>query len=91
MRSLSPRDASILALLAQVPAKMQDARKRLLDRLSDEEAREIGEAVVADRKTTGSFSQPARETAAEIKQWAAGASERKSGPRASKKLAASFK
>ena len=91
MRSLSPSDASILALLAQVPAKMQDARQRLLERLSDEEAREIGEAVVADKKATGSFSQPARETAAEIKQWAAGASESRTGARSSKKLAASFK
>ena len=91
MRSLSPSDASILALLAQVPAKMQDVRKRLLDRLSDEEAREIGEAVVADKKTTRSFSQPARETAAEIRQWAAGASERRSGTRSSKKLATSFR
>jgi hypothetical protein len=91
MRSLSPSDASILALLAQVPAKMQDARKRLLERLSSHEAREIGEAVVADKKATGSFSQAARETAAEIKQWASGDSEKRSGARSARKLAASVK
>ncbi len=91
MRSLSPSDASILALLAQVPAQMQDARARLLDRLSNEESREIGEAVLADKKTTRSFSRPAQETAAEIKEWAAGDSGRRSGTRGSKKVATSFK
>ena len=55
---------------------MKDARKRLLDRLSSEDAREIGEAVVADKGKGRSFSQPAQETAAEIKQWAAGARKR---------------
>jgi hypothetical protein len=89
MRHLSPGDASILALLAQVPAQMQDARKRLLDRLSNEDAREIGEAVLASRETTRTFSRPAQETAAEIKQWASGDSGRRSGTRGSKKLAAS--
>lgn len=88
MRTLSARDASILALLAQVPEKMQDARQRLLERLSSEDAREIGEAVLADKKSTRSFSRPAQETAAEIKQWAAGDTGRRSGPRGSKKLAA---
>ncbi len=88
MRSLSPRDASILALLAQVPAQMQEARRRLLGWLSSEEAREIGEAVLADKKTNRSFSRPAQETAEEIKKWAAGDSGRKSGSRGSKKLVA---
>jgi len=78
-QSLSPRDASILALLAQVPAKMNEARKGLLERLSNTEAREIGEAVISDKTSHRAFSQPARETAAEIKQWAASASGRKSG------------
>jgi hypothetical protein len=71
--SLSPRDASILALLAQVPEGLdwsERMRKRLLGRLSDG-AREIGDALVADEGSFRSLSDRAQETAGEIKRWAA--------------------
>jgi hypothetical protein len=44
-------------------------RDRLLNRLSAE-AREIGEAIVADDVSFHSFSRRAQETAGEIKKWA---------------------
>lgn len=67
MKDLSPVDASILTLLAQVPPEEQEERAELLERLS-ENAKEIGEAVVAD--DLRSFSLDARETAEHFKQWA---------------------
>ena len=71
---------------------MKDARKRLLERLSSKDAREIGDAVVADKGMSRSFSQPALETAAEIKQWAAGAPvKKKSAGRNLKRAASSAK
>jgi hypothetical protein len=77
MKEISPLDASILALLAQVPKGVEAARqslfeetqKSLLHRLSPE-AREIGEAILAEEKSVRSFSSAAQETATEMKRWA---------------------
>lgn len=69
MRDLSPVDASILTLLAQVPPEEPQERTDLLNRLSDD-AREIGQAVLAEEPTSFSFSADALETAEEFKKWA---------------------
>lgn len=67
MKDLSPVDASILTLLAQVPREEQQEQQELLQRLSAE-AKEIGEVLCAD--DTSSFSADAVETAEEFKKWA---------------------
>ncbi len=77
MTEISPLDASILALLAQVPKGVEAARQalfektqqNLLERLSPD-AREIGEVLLAKDKAVRSFSSAAQETAAEMKRWA---------------------
>lgn len=77
MTEISPLDASILALLAQVPKGVKAARQalfektqqNLLERLSPD-AREIGEVLLAKDKSVRSFSSAAQETAAEMERWA---------------------
>jgi len=68
---LSLRDASILAVLVQVPegegAKSAEAKQRLVRQLSDGEARQIGRAVVAGKRAT--FSRGVWETALELRRW----------------------
>lgn len=80
MKNISGRDASLLALLARVPDQMKDAeerRSRLLGRLSTDEVREIGQAVLADEEESNSYSKTARATAIEIKKWARSVSREK--------------
>jgi len=78
MKEISALDASILALLAQVPKGVESHRKDLfeqtqkglLERLTPGAAREIGEAVLAEDESAASFSPAARVTAGEMKRWA---------------------
>jgi hypothetical protein len=73
---VSPLDASILALLAQIPKGVGENQKlvlektqqNLLERLSPA-AREIGLAVLAT-DAEGAFSASALATAGEMKRWA---------------------
>jgi len=77
MSSVSPLDASILALLSKVPKKVKGPQEKILDevrqillkRLSPE-AREIGQAVLAEDGAEVAVSAPAQETASEMKRWA---------------------
>jgi hypothetical protein len=67
MSNVSPLDASILALLSKVPKQvkgpqvkiLKEARQQLLERLSPE-AREIGEAVLAEDGAELTVSTPAQ-------------------------------
>jgi hypothetical protein len=77
LKEISPVDASILALLAQIPKdlsgwkrkRFEEAQARLLARLSLE-AREMGEAVIANDEQAASFSPAAQATATAMKRWA---------------------
>jgi hypothetical protein len=75
MQEISPLDASILALLAQVPKEMgsdrralfEETQRNLLHRLGNV-AFEIGEAILDD--TGRKFSLAAQATAGEMRRWA---------------------
>jgi hypothetical protein len=67
-KPLSPRDASLLTLIAQAS---REAQQRLVRQLSVD-AEEIGRALVADRAQLADpseFSEDARVTADEIRKW----------------------
>lgn len=62
MKALDPFDASVLAVLADLPEGDETA-PRLLDRLESEEAREIGRVLVAHDMDVVKASDEAKTTA----------------------------
>ncbi|HXO19372.1 MAG TPA: hypothetical protein VOA87_05525 [Thermoanaerobaculia bacterium] len=77
MVSVSPLDASILTLLSKVPKQVKGRQKELLEHMRREllerlspEAREIGQAVLAEDGAEHAFSASAQETARELKRGA---------------------
>lgn len=71
MRDLDPYDASLLRVLAQVPANMPDLRQELRDRLDAEgtqEGRDIADALLSPDPESLNVSDDAKATAASLKR-----------------------
>jgi hypothetical protein len=71
VRELDPFDASILNVLANVPATMEHVREQLLERLKQEgtpEGKAIARAILAPEGKKVGTSKDARVTAASLKR-----------------------
>jgi hypothetical protein len=68
MKELDPFDASILSVLARVPSDRNDLRQQLVERIQNEEGKEVARAILADDLNATEVSTNAKTTAAFFKK-----------------------
>jgi hypothetical protein len=71
-KELDPFDASVLSVLAKVPADRADLRQDLVGRIQKSEGKEVARAIMADDSDAASVSENAKSTAAYFKKAFAG-------------------